>query len=63
MSYETGKVTRSTVRAVDDLVLEWQHNQLTRRSVFRRAAALGLSVPALAALTAGPAMVVPLPRF
>jgi peptide/nickel transport system substrate-binding protein len=51
MSYETGKVTRSTVRAIDDLVREWEHGRLTRRSAIRRAAALGLSIPALAVLT------------
>jgi peptide/nickel transport system substrate-binding protein len=51
MSYQSGKVTSSAVRAVDDLMLEWQLGRLSRRSVLRRAAALGLSVPVLAALT------------
>jgi len=40
------------VREIDSLLLEWQQGRLTRRSVIRRAAALGLSIPALAALTA-----------
>jgi peptide/nickel transport system substrate-binding protein len=52
MSYRTGKVTSGTVREIDSLLLEWQQGRLTRRSVIRRAAALGLSIPALAALTA-----------
>lgn len=52
MSYQSNKVTGSTVRAVDDLLLEWQQGQLSRRSVLRRAAALGLTIPALAGLTA-----------
>lgn len=47
---------RSTVTAVDSLLQEWELGRLTRRSVLRRAAALGLTVPALAALVgqAGP---------
>ena len=51
MSYQSSKVTSSTVRSVDELMLEWEHGRLTRRSVLRRAAALGITVPALAALT------------
>jgi peptide/nickel transport system substrate-binding protein len=49
-------VTRSTATAVDSLLLEWQQGRLSRRSVMKRAAALGLTVPALAALVgqAGP---------
>jgi len=41
---------RSTVRAVDALVAEWEQGLLSRRSLMMRAAALGLTVPALAAL-------------
>jgi peptide/nickel transport system substrate-binding protein len=52
MSYQSGKVTSSTVRAVEDLLREWQQGTISRRSVLRRAAALGLTIPALAALTA-----------
>ncbi len=52
MSYQSGKVTSSTVRSIDELMLEWEHGRLTRRSVLRRAAALGLTIPALAGLTA-----------
>jgi peptide/nickel transport system substrate-binding protein len=52
MSGQTGKVTGSTVRSIDELMLEWEHGRLTRRSVLRRAAALGLTIPALAGLTA-----------
>jgi peptide/nickel transport system substrate-binding protein len=51
MSYQSSKITSSTARSVDELMLEWEHGQLTRRSVLSRAAALGLAVPALAALT------------
>ncbi|MCC6792892.1 MAG: ABC transporter substrate-binding protein [Thermomicrobiales bacterium] len=45
-----------TTHAVDALLVEWQQGRLSRRSVLRRAAALGLTVPALAALVgqAGP---------
>src|SRR5687768_7410581 len=38
-------------REITALVAEWEHGQLSRRSILRRAAALGLTVPALAALT------------
>jgi peptide/nickel transport system substrate-binding protein len=48
MSYQSGKATRS----VDELLLEWERGRLSRRSVLRRAAALGLTIPALAGLTA-----------
>ena len=41
---------RSTVTAVDTLLLEWEQGRLSRRAVMKRAAALGLTVPALAAL-------------
>lgn len=45
-----------TTHAVDALLVDWQQGRLNRRSVLRRAAALGLTVPALAALVgqAGP---------
>jgi peptide/nickel transport system substrate-binding protein len=45
-----------TTHAVDALLVEWQQGRLSSRSVLRRAAALGLTVPALAALVgqAGP---------
>jgi peptide/nickel transport system substrate-binding protein len=52
MSYQSGKATSSTVRSIDELLLEWEHGRLTRRSVLRRAAALGLTIPALAGLMA-----------
>lgn len=48
MAFQKGKI--STVRAIDDLMLEWEHGRLTRRSVLRRAAALGLTIPGMAAL-------------
>lgn len=43
-------------REIDGLIAEWMSGRLSRRSVVRRAAALGLSVPALAMLVgrAGP---------
>lgn len=50
MSYATGKVSRSTVRSIDELLFEWQQGRLTRRSIIKRAAALGVTVPALAVL-------------
>ena len=56
MSRSSNRAMRSTVTAVDSLLLEWQQGRLSRRSVMKRAAALGLTVPALAALVgqAGP---------
>jgi peptide/nickel transport system substrate-binding protein len=48
MAFLKGKI--STARSIDELMLEWEHGKLTRRSVLRRAAALGLTVPAMAAL-------------
>lgn len=48
--------TPSIGREVDALLSEWGQGRLSRRSVLRRAAALGMSVPALAMLVgqAGP---------
>jgi peptide/nickel transport system substrate-binding protein len=51
MSYKTGKIDSSVVHSIDELLLEWDQGRLSRRSIIRRAAALGLSIPALAALT------------
>ncbi|MEA2529942.1 MAG: peptide/nickel transport system substrate-binding protein [Thermomicrobiales bacterium] len=55
MSRESSR-TPSIGREVDALLAEWAQGRLSRRSVLRRAAALGLSVPALAMLVghAGP---------
>jgi len=50
MSQPSNFRMRSTVRAVDALVAEWEQGLLSRRSLMMRAAALGLTVPALAAL-------------
>lgn len=50
MSYSSNGSMRSTVRAVDSLMIEWEQGRLSRRSVLKRAAALGLTVPALAGL-------------
>lgn len=50
MSQSSNPRSRSLVREVDALVLEWQQGRLSRRSILRRAAALGLTAPALAAL-------------
>jgi len=46
----TTSSTPSIRRDVDSAVAEWQRGQLTRRSLLRRAAALGVSGPALAML-------------
>jgi peptide/nickel transport system substrate-binding protein len=56
MARESSRTTMSTGREVDALLAEWTQGRLSRRSVLRRAAALGLSVPALAMLVgqAGP---------
>jgi peptide/nickel transport system substrate-binding protein len=56
MSRESNRTPSSIGREVDALLAEWAQGRLSRRSVLRRAAALGLSVPALAALVgrAGP---------
>lgn len=48
MSQPLNGNTRSVVRAADALLLEWEQGRLSRRSVLRRAAALGMTVPALA---------------
>jgi peptide/nickel transport system substrate-binding protein len=55
MSRESSR-TPSIGREVDALLAEWTQGRLSRRSVLRRAAALGVSVPALAMLVghAGP---------
>lgn len=42
--------TSSMRRGVDATLAEWEHGQLDRRALLRRAAALGLSAPALAML-------------
>ena len=42
--------TGSMGREVTALIAEWEQGQLSRRSVLRRAAALGLTIPALAVL-------------
>ncbi|HRA46896.1 MAG TPA: ABC transporter substrate-binding protein [Thermomicrobiales bacterium] len=41
------------MKSIDELMLEWEHGRLTRRSMLRRAAALGISIPAMAALVGG----------
>jgi peptide/nickel transport system substrate-binding protein len=46
----TATRTSSSQREVDSAVAEWQCGQLTRRSLLRRAVALGVSGPALAML-------------
>lgn len=50
MSQPSNIQMRSTVRAVDALVAEWEQGRLNRRSLMMRAAALGLTAPALAVL-------------
>ncbi|CAA9575416.1 MAG: hypothetical protein AVDCRST_MAG19-3286 [uncultured Thermomicrobiales bacterium] len=52
MSRRTGKAASAVGRGVGALLAEWEQGQLSRRSVLRRAAGLGLGVPALAALAA-----------
>src|SRR4030095_4589649 len=56
MSRQSNRTTSSIGREVDGLLAEWAQGRLSRRSVLRRAAVLGLSVPALAMLIgrAGP---------
>jgi len=49
MAYQTGKI--ATAQAINEILREWEHGQLNRRALLRRAAALGISIPALAALT------------
>jgi peptide/nickel transport system substrate-binding protein len=50
MSRSLNGRTGTVAREIDALLLEWQQGRLSRRSVMRRAAALGLTVPAMAAL-------------
>src|SRR5688572_28039599 len=56
MPRKSSRTSSSIGREVDALLAEWGQGRLSRRSVLRRAAALGLSVPALAMLfgRAGP---------
>jgi peptide/nickel transport system substrate-binding protein len=42
--------SRAIVREIDALVADWEHGRLTRRTLMRRAAALGITVPAMAIL-------------
>ena len=50
MRLASNSQTRSVVCEVDALIAEWQLGRLTRRSLMRRAALLGMSAPALAML-------------
>jgi peptide/nickel transport system substrate-binding protein len=50
MSRSSNAALRLTSREIDALVQEWEQGRLTRRSVLRRAAGLGLTVPAMAML-------------
>lgn len=56
MSRESSRTPSSIGREVDALLVEWAQGRLSRRSVLRRAAALGIGVPALAMMVgrAGP---------
>lgn len=52
MSYSMSGKPHGIAKEVDSLLLEWEHGRLSRRSILKRSLALGLTVPALAGLTA-----------